>query len=305
MKIGKILIGPSTFAELDNSPMEKLISSGFEVINNPFKRKYTESELINLLSDNVIGLLAGLEPLNHKVLQQSKLKVISRVGSGMSNVDLQAAKEFGISVCNTPTGPTRSVAELTIGNMLILIRMIPQMNWALHNNNWDKKIGVLLEGKTVAIVGFGKIGKCVAELLKPFNAKIIIVDPFLKSEELNYSTLPIEDVLPIADIISIHSSGDDCLFSDIEFSKMKRGVYILNAARGGLISENALLKALDNKIVAGAWLDSFENEPYKGPLTNYDQVILTPHIGSYTFECRKQMETEAVNNLIKKLKVSQ
>ena len=300
-KTKKILIGPSSFASLDESPMEMLISKGFEVIDNPFKRKLKKSELLQLLSQDVSGLIAGLEPLDREVLVKSNLKVISRVGSGLSNVDLEAAKDIGIKVYYTPYGPTRAVAELTIGSMLSLIRMVPLMDNALHNSMWNKKIGLQLQYKTVAIIGFGRIGKCVAELLKPFNAKIIIVDPFINKEEVKYPVLSLQDAIIQADIITIHSSGNECLIGEEEFSMMKKGSYILNPARGGLLSETALIKALDEGKVAGAWLDSFEVEPYNGPLKEYEQVILTPHVGSYTHDCRKQMETEAVQNLINAL----
>jgi D-3-phosphoglycerate dehydrogenase len=300
----KILIGPSSFSERDNTPMEMLISKGFEVIGNPFKRKLKKSELLQLLSQDVSGLIAGLEPLDREVLKKSNLSVISRVGAGLSNIDLEAAKEFGIEVCYTPYGPTRAVAELTIGTMLSLIRMVPLMDKDLHKTNWNKKIGLQLEGKTIAIIGFGRIGRCVAELLYPFNTKIIIVDPFIKTEEIDYPVLLLQDAIAQADIITIHSSGDECLIGPEEFSIMKKGSYILNPARGGLLSETALIKALDEEKVAGAWLDAFEVEPYMGQLSNYKQVILTPHVGSYTIECRKQMETEAVNNLVDALKLS-
>ena len=303
-KTKKILIGPSSFAALDETPMEILISKGFKVIDNPFKRKLTRSELLNLLSVDVIGLIAGLEPLDREVLRKSNLRVISRVGSGLSNVDLETAKELGIKVCYTPYGPTRAVAELTIGAMLSMIRMMPEMDRDLREGKWNKKIGFQLEGKTIAIIGFGKIGRCVAELLSSFKTKIIIVDPFIKMEEVNYSAFPLQDAIAQADIITIHSSGDECIIGRNEFSLMKKGVYLLNAARGGLISEQSLIQSLDNGVVAGAWLDAFEVEPYTGQLSNYKQVILTPHVGSYTIECRKQMETEAVNNLVDALKLS-
>jgi D-3-phosphoglycerate dehydrogenase / 2-oxoglutarate reductase len=303
-KVSKILIGPSSFAALDKTPMELLISEGYEVIDNPFKRKLTREELLDLLSPDVIGLIAGLESLDREVLQQSNLEVISRVGTGLSNIDLDAVEDLGIKVCYTPYGPTTAVAELTIGALLSLIRMIPQMDRDLHLGKWNKRIGFQLEGKTVVIIGFGRIGKKVAELLSPFNSKILIVDPFSNEDIEDYTVLPLEKALPKADIIIIHSSGDECLLGADEFSLMKEGVYLLNVARGGLISESSLIKYLDNGRVMGAWLDTFENEPYDGPLKEYEQVILTPHIGSYTIECRKQMETEAVDNLINVIKES-
>lgn len=296
----KILIGPSSFAESDKTPLERILAAGFTVIDNPYKRKITREELQAFLKDDVVGILAGLEQLDRDVLSQSHLRCISRVGAGMTNVDIQAAKDLNIKVFNTPDGPTSAVAELTIGAMLSLIRSIPQSNQALHDRKWVRKMGGQIEGKTIAIIGFGRIGRSVAKLLAPFRAKLIAVDPFLASEKetLSCPLLPMEDAISQADIITIHTAGDACLFSDETFSLMKRGVFILNASRGNVVSEKALIKALDNGIIAGAWLDTFEKEPYEGPLFAYQNVIMTPHIGSYTAECRQKMENDAVSNLL-------
>jgi D-3-phosphoglycerate dehydrogenase len=301
----KILIGPSSFAEADKTPLERLLAAGFAVIDNPYKRKMTKEELLGLLKEGVVGVLAGLEPLDRDVLSLSHLKCISRVGAGMTNVDLQAAKELNIAVFNTPDGPTNAVAELVIGVLVSLLRWIIPSNLAIHGRKWTRKMGTQIEGKTIAIIGFGRIGRRVAELLTPFKPKLIAVDPFLVKSEITCPLLPLEEALPQADIITIHTSGDDCIFDDAAFALMKRGAFILNAARGNLVSEKALRKALDEGIVAGAWLDTFEKEPYEGPLCNYENVILTPHIGSYTVECRLKMENQAVDNLLSYLKGAQ
>lgn len=295
---GRVLIGPSSFAEVDAAPKNKLLDAGFEIIDNPFKRKLTQDELLNLLKENVTGIIAGLEPLNKEVLQQSNLKVISRVGSGLSNVDLAAAEELGVKVCSTPFGPTTAVVELTIGVILSLLRGVPQMDRALHQGKWQKMIGGQLQGKTVVIVGFGRIGSMLAKKLSVFHVKIIAVDPNLEEGPEDITLMSLSEALPLADIITFHSSGEECILAEKEFLLIKSGAYLINAARGGLISEGALVKGLESGTIAGAWLDTFSYEPYDGPLTKFDQVVLTPHIGSYTAECRKQMEMEAVDNLI-------
>ena len=152
------------------------------------------------------------------------------------------------------------------------------------------------------IIGFGRIGRRLAELLTAFNVEILVVDPFLKNPAAEkYPVIPLDEAVPKADIITIHCSGDECLLTDDLLSLVKPGVFLLNAARGGLISETTLIKGLDQGVIGGVWLDTFECEPYDGPLKSYEQVILTPHIGSYTKECRKQMETEAVQNLLEVL----
>ena len=299
----KILIGPSSFAEIDKTPLNRLIAARYEVVDNPYKRKLTKKELLDLFEDDVVGLIAGLETLDRDVLAKSRIQAISRVGAGLSNIDLDAARDLGIQVFSTPDAPTNAVAELTIGAMLSLLRMIPQMDQALHDGQWQKKIGLQLQGKTVVIVGFGRIGRRVAELLSPFGVKILIVDPYVyESACSGHRKMTLDVALPEADIVTIHTSGQDCIVGEKEFTLMKKGGYLLNVARGGVISENALIKAIKNRTVAGAWLDTFEEEPYKGPLCGYRDVILTPHVGSYTAECRSQMENEAVDNLLNYLK---
>lgn len=299
----KILIGPSSFAATDKTPMTRLIAAGYEVVDNPYKRKLTKEELHDLLTEDVVGLIAGLETLDRDVMAKSGIKVISRVGAGLSNVDLDAARELGIGIFSTPDAPTNAVAELTIGAMLSLLRMIPQMDYALHDGQWQKKIGIQLQGKTVVIIGFGRIGRRVAELLSFFGVKILIVDPYVdESTCAGYRKIGIDAALSEADIVTIHSSGHDCIIGEKEFALMKKGVYLLNVARGGVVSEKFLVSAIEDGTVAGAWLDTFEEEPYKGPLCNYRNVLLTPHVGSYTAECRLQMENEAVDNLLNYLK---
>lgn len=298
----KILIGPSSFAEIDNTPLVLLQQAGYGIIDNPYGRKLTKLELLDLLKRDVGGIIAGLEPLDRDVLKNTNLKVISRCGSGLSNIDLTAAKELGIKICSTPDAPVQAVAELTLGAMFSLIRMIPQMNSDLHQGKWAKQIGTQLGGKVIAIIGFGRIGRRLAELLKPFNTKIIAVDPCATEFADEISVMPLEQALPLADIITIHSSGSICLLGDRELALVKNGSFLLNAARGELVDEVALIKAIGEGRIKGAWMDTFRQEPYSGSLIKYPQVILTPHVGSYTAECRKRMELEAVNNLISEFK---
>lgn len=297
----KVLIGPSSFAEADRSPLARLTASGCEVVPNPLKRKLTKKELSELLDNHVVGLIAGLETLDREVLEKSNLKIISRCGSGLSNVDIAAAGELGIKVLSTPEGPTRAVAELTVGCLLALLRNIPQMNGALHDRRWKKQFGGQIEGKTVAVIGFGRIGRRVAELLSHFGAKIIAVDPAGPIHKPEVQQMNLKEALQIADIVTLHCDGNSPLLGEREFTLMKKGSYLLNAARGELVDENALIGALKSGKLAGAWCDTFSPEPYQGPLCDFPQVLLTPHVGSYTRECRKAMEMEAVENLLQAL----
>lgn len=298
LKQSNILIGPSSFGEMDPEPKEKLVKTGFKVIDNPFGRKLVKHELLKLLP-GVSGLIAGLEKLDREVLEKSDLEVISRCGSGLSNIDLVAVKDLGIKLCYTPFGPTTAVAELTLAALLSLLRKLQEMNRLMHQSRWDKRIGQQLRGKTVTIIGFGRIGQRVADLLEAFGVKILAVDPALPDTVNGVSLVPLEDALPQSDAISLHCSGEGQILGEKEFSIMKPGTFLLNAARGSVIDDKALMRALDSGVISGAWLDTFTQEPYSGPLIKYDQVLLTPHVGSYTAEGRKQMEMETVNNLIK------
>lgn len=298
----KILVAPSSFAEVDPTPMRRLIENGCEVVTNPFKRKLSQEELLRLLANGVEGLIAGLEPLDRTVLERSNLKVISRCGSGLSNVDLEAARDLKIAVFSTPDAPTTAVAELTVGALLSLLRAIPAKDRALRRGEWSKGVGQQIAGKVAAVIGFGRIGQRVGQLLTAFGAEVIAVDPALAGEVNRVPIVTFEEALKRADIITFHCSGDSCLIGESEFLQMKPGVYLLNAARGKVVDEEALIQALESKRVAGAWLDTFSEEPYRGPLLRYEQVILTPHIGSYTLECRKEMEIEAVENLLRGLR---
>ena len=292
----KVFISTSTFGMGDPAPIKALQDAGFDVILNPFKRKLTKEESISLLA-GVEGLIAGLEVLDEQVLAESQLKVISRCGAGLSNVDLEAAKRLNIQVFSTPDAPTVAVAELTVGVMLSLIRSIPQVNQQMHAGQWHKMMGSQMAGKTITILGFGRIGRKVADFLKPFQVNIIVVDPLVNKAE-GVSCMALRDALPLADIITVHVSGETPLLGSDEFSLMKKGVCILNAARGEVIDEKALIQALQTNKVAAAWCDVFDKEPYQGPLKEFPQVILTPHIGSYTEECRRAMEMQAAQHLI-------
>jgi len=296
----KILIGPSTFASEDRTPLRRLQEAGLEIIPNPYGRKLTASELEKLLA-GAVGLLAGLEPLTRAVLERSQLRVISRVGAGVSNVDLEAAHELGIEVRNTPDAPTNAVAELTIGVMLCLIRHVALMDRDLHSGMWQKRIGMQIEERTVAVIGYGRIGRRVAELLRPFRPRLLAVDPLVHEAE-GVEMVTLETALRVADIVTCHVSGEAEVIGARELAWLRRGAVLLNSSRGGVINETALCDALRDSAVAAAWVDTFVEEPYSGPLLKFPHVLLTPHIGSASIECRRRMEDEAVTNLLSVLR---
>jgi len=297
---GIVLIGASTYGAIDPAPLGKIQSAGYEIRRNPVGRKMSKDELIQALV-GVVGIVAGLEPLSGDVLEKSQLKVISRCGVGLDNVDVVAAKNLGIQVYSTPHAPTVAVAELTVGVMIAMLRQVSRMDQQLHQGIWKKQSGPQLAGKTVAIVGLGRIGLKVASYLRAFGVRLLGVDPAREGEVDGIPVVALAQALAEAHIISIHASGSAEILGSKEFARMRPGTYVINAGRGGLINEAALCAALDQGKVAGAWLDAFSEEPYQGPLQTYQQVVLTPHIGSSSNEARRQMEMEAAENLLKAL----
>ena len=300
----RVAIGPSSFAAKNVEPLSMLEEAGCAIVPNPYSRRLTEEEIIEHLK-GVDGLIAGLEPLNAKVIASApQLKAIARVGIGVANVDFDAAAEHGVSVSSTPEGPVDAVAEMTLASLLAVCRRLVPVNAALHRAEWTKQIGVGLRDTNVLLVGYGRIGRRVGELLQAFGAKVSVYDPYLKdSADLagvnRYSELPV--ALAGADVISLHASGTDTLLGADEIAAMKEGAILLNSARGELVDEPALITALESGRVSGAWFDAFLEEPYSGPLTRFDQVLLTPHVGTYTKQCRLAMESAAVHNLLRDL----
>lgn len=303
----KILISTSTFGQFDESPLRALQEEKIDYILNPYGRTVKESELIELAKD-ALGIVAGTENLSEAVLKKlSHLKVISRCGVGIDNVDVKTAQELGIKVYTTPEGPTIAVAELVVGLMLNLLRHISFVDREIRNGKWPKKMGSLFYGRQIGIIGLGQIGRSVAAVCKNLGAEVSYFDPQVTPSLIKeFTFLSFPDLLQNSDIISIHVpylKATHHLISEKEFNLMKKGSYIINCARGGIINEEALLNALTSGKIAGAALDVFEQEPYTGPLSKIDNVLLTPHIGSYAKEARIKMESQAVQNLIKGLKV--
>lgn len=300
----QILISTSTF-NLDNFfELSAINNSGIEVKLNPFNARLTEDQAIDLLGQNSIGLIAGLEPLNEKVLQSATaLKVIARVGTGLDNVDLTAAEKLGIKVLNTPDAPTSAVAELTLGHILGLLRNMARADRQIRTNKWQGQMGSLLETKTVGVIGFGRIGRKVAKLVSAFGAKVIVHDPFISAEDFENCSL--KELCAQSDVLTLHVPYSDkthhIIGSEV-IQAMKPGSFVVNVSRGGLVDEVSLLNALESGHLAGAALDCFEQEPYFGPLSKLENVQMTAHMGTYARETRDLMEQEASRLLVKALR---
>lgn len=307
MMTKKIFISTSSFGQYDATVLDPLRKEGFIVEMNPYRRRLHLQESKGLY-ENIDYLIAGIELLNRDIFEVTrKLKVISRCGVGLDNVDLKAAEEFGIKVYNTPGAPTLAVAELTLGLILSLLRKIPSMDRNLRQGHWQKQMGHLLFDKKIGIIGFGQIGQKVAELLLPFGVHLAYHDISKKESHLPCEFKELMDLLGWADVITLHCSlcrdKGEVILGKKEIERMRQGSWLINASRGELVDQEALEEALRTKFLAGAALDVFDEEPYQGPLRNIDNVILTPHIGSYAKEARILMEKAAVENLIKGINV--
>lgn len=300
----RVAIGPSSFAQADRRPLQLLQEAGVEVVTNPYGRRLDEAET-RLLLDNVDGLLAGLEPLSESVLESApKLRAIARVGIGMSNVDIDAAGRRGIKVSNTPAPPTEAVAELTLTSLLYLARRVGEMNRSMHDGNWNKQIGRGIRGSVALVVGMGRIGNRVAQILALLGARVLAYDPYAEIDRSTAEEVDLREGLALADFVLLHASGDQIILGPAEFEDLKEGALLLNAGRGGLVDEACVLQALNTGLLGGIWFDVFKEEPYHGALVGHPKALLTPHVGTYTVQCRLQMETEAVHNLLRDLDIS-
>lgn len=302
----RILFTTSSFDLANFEAQIELEKKGYDFLINPYGKRLTEDQVDELLTDDVVAMVAGLEPITRRVLENAKgLKVIARCGIGMDNVDLVSAKEIGISVFNTPDAPTRAVAELTLAHILSLCRRIPESNSNLRSGKWNPLMGRLLFRQTVGIVGFGRIGKMVSELLAGFGCRILVFDPYPVSIAKHVTQVSFDQLLEESDIVTLHLpyiSETHHMINQSRLDQMKPGALLINISRGGLIDEVALLKTIEAKKIAGVALDCFEVEPYSGPLLSFPNIQATAHMGSYAQEARSMMESEACRLMVKGLK---
>lgn len=302
-----VLSTVSSFGQSDPGPSRALEDAGYALVANPFGRKLTEAELVALLAEHhPVGLLAGTEPITRSALESARdhLRVVSRVGVGWDNVDHAAAAALGMAVFRTEGVLDAAVAELTLGFILAALRHIPAHDQDVRAGVWKKRMGALLEGKTVGLVGLGAIGMRVAGLVQAFGAKVLYCD-LAERDACDCTSCDLGGLLSQADIVSLHASGSGCILGAAELALLRPGAIVVNTARGGLVDEEALRKALLSGRVGAACLDVFEQEPYRGPLAALPGVILTPHIGSYAREARNRMEGAAVENLLRCLAETQ
>jgi len=266
-------------------------------------------ELKGMIGDYDAILLRSRTKLTADIIEAGKrLKVIGRAGIGVDNIDLKAATEHGIIVVNAPGSNSISVVELTIGHMISIARMLVKADSHVRSGQWNRKAfkGVELMGKTLGLIGFGRIGSEVARRAQVFGMDVITYDPYVNKKIADEMGVKIvetkEDVLKNADFISIHALLTDetrGMISGPEFEMMKDSAYIINCARGGIVDEKALYDALKAGKIKGAALDVYENEPPAGsPLLELDNVVFTPHVGASTKEAQLRAGTVAAEQML-------
>ncbi len=285
-----LLVTPTSYGKNDASLKTELEQLVGKVIYNPTGKPLTSAEVAALLP-GVDGYIAGLDGIDAAALAAAdRLKVIARYGVGVDCVDLEAARQCGVIVTNTPGANSVSVAELAIALMLSLVRQIPAAAAATRQGKFPRLSGVSLEGKTVGILGLGAIGKQLARRLNAFDCRLLAFDPYPDLEFARVHAvqfLPLDEILPQADFISLHLPllPETRRLVDQSFlAKMKKGAYLVNTARGEVVDETALYEALQSGHLRGAALDAFATEPPDpaNPLLALPQLIGTPHLGAQT-----------------------
>jgi len=291
-------LNPEAFEELKSIP-------DFEVT---LKTGMDEAELIKTIPEFHAAVVRGATKIRKKTIDAaSNLEIIVRAGIGLDNIDVTDAEEKGIQVANTPSATTISVAEHAFGLMLGAVRNHGKANISMKSHKWEKKIlsGTELYGKTLGIIGSGRIGLALAQRALAFGMKVIIYDIIQVKTDMDATQVSLEELLQQSDIISLHlplTEKTKYILSDNEFNKMKDGVIIVNASRGGTVNENALLNALESGKVRCAAIDVFEKEPSDNyPLIDYPNVIATPHIGAGAKEGQKRAGFEVVKILKERL----
>jgi D-3-phosphoglycerate dehydrogenase len=294
---------------------DKLSDSGLDVLKSAqgvevdYKPGLSEDELAEAIGKYDGLIIRSGSKVTAKVLENAKsLRAVGRAGIGVDNVDVPAASRRGIVVMNTPTGNAVTTAEHAISLLMSLARRIPQATASMRSGKWEKSKfqGTEIAAKTLGIVGLGNIGRIVANRAQGLKMNVVAFDPVTSSEKaasLGVELVSIDDLFARADCITVHAPltpETKGLLGEAAFEKMKPGVLIVNAARGGIVDEDALVKAVESGRVAGAALDVFAKEPLspESPLLKVDQIILTPHLGASTAEAQDRVAREIAEQVI-------
>jgi D-3-phosphoglycerate dehydrogenase / 2-oxoglutarate reductase len=307
-----ILIATYPFGLCGDKPVKLLEKTGWDLHYSFSGRRLQGNEVRDMLQD-MDAVIAGTEPYDRETIEKAdKLKVISRVGIGLDNIDFEACLKQGIKVANTPEAPSDAVADLTVAQIVNLLRSIHISNQSVKNGIWKRITGDSIRQIKIGILGVGRIGGRVINRLQPFGANIIacdtndkVIDRYRVKQRYKDITWVDKDTLfKESDLISIHIPLNDKNYHFVglsELSAMKKGSYLINTSRGSVVNEKDLESCLINKHLDGAALDVFEKEPYDGCMINMENVLLTAHLSSSDKLSRYLMELGAVENCIKLL----
>ena len=287
-----------------------LKDAGFEIDISP---EISYEELKEEVGDYDVLVVRSRTKVTREIIEAGeKLKVVGRAGAGIDNIDVEAAKEKGVKVLNTPEAPAIAVAELTIGLLLSLARQIPRANSSMKEGRWAKKEfrGWQLNGKTFGVIGLGHIGEKVARLAKAFGMKILITKRTPPSpeilKELEAEFVSLDELLERSDIVSLHvplTPQTHHMIGEREIRLMKDGAFIINTSRGAVVDEKALFNALKSGKLGGAALDVYEVEPPEDySLMKLPNVVCTPHIGAQTVEAQRAASTLLAQKIVNALK---
>ena len=303
LRQARVLVTPTSYAKDDPSLRTKLEAEVGEVIYNTMERPLTSAELVRMIG-GFEGYIAGLDIIDRTVVEAAdRLQVIARYGVGVDNIDLEAARARGIIVTNTPEANSESVAELTVGLILVLARNIIAAAQATKSGDWPRLLGVTLSGKVVGLYGLGAIGKRVAGLLAGFGCSVFAYDlaPDANfARKMGIRLVTKDELISQSDFLSLHlpvSPETKCMVDSVFLSRMKSGAFLINTSRGELVNETALLEALRGGHLRGAALDVFTQQPPgpDHPLLTLPQVIATPHMGAHTDGATNAMGWGALN----------
>lgn len=304
----KVIVTPRSLSAGGHPLLDRIRGAGYEIVFPSPGAQPTGDQLAACIGD-AVGYLAGVEKIDGALLEHAgRLKVISRNGTGVDNIDLAKASALGIAVMRAEGANARGVAELAFGHILSAARRIPAADAALKAERWTREKGFELEGKTLGLIGCGKIGKLVAGFALAFGMKVVAFDPapasgFAPSPDFRYAGL--DEIMRSADVISLHCPppADGKPIVDRNFiSKLKRGAIIVNTARESLVDSEAVLSALDSGILWAYTIDAFDREPPEDTaMQKHVRVIATPHIGGFTGESVDRATGVAVDNLLQAL----
>jgi D-3-phosphoglycerate dehydrogenase len=306
--MGTVLVSTPSFGARSDAPWAALAEAGLVARSDTGGHPLSAGDLAEIIGD-ADALIVGLDRVDESVLAAApSLRVVAKHGVGVDNIDVAAAAARGVTVVNAPGSNTGAVADLAFALLLATARRIVPAHTSTAAGRWERFYGPELGGRTLAVLGFGRIGQAVARRATGFDMTVVAYDPFVPAErvaEAGVQLLPLDECLRRADVVSLHlpGTGGAPLLGAPEIATMKPGAYLVNTARGDLVDEQALADALGSGRLAGAGIDAFATEPPTGsPLLTAPNVVLTPHMGAFSHDANAAMGTTVVRDIARVLR---